>query len=108
MSVLLFSRIMLRAFMVSVFIVNALGLCLLLLHGDELAPEISQDSNPHLPNLRHQRYNSAFLTKKSPFCVLVSFVGVIARTLTAEEGQLSLYFLPPSSMKVWDICIIQI
>ena len=79
---------MMWAFTATVFIINAIGLCLLQLGGTRLTPEISQDSNPHITNPMGQRYNSAFFKETSPFCMLLCLVGMTARTLGADAGEI--------------------
>ena len=60
------------------FILNTLSLLLLQLEGKKRAPEISHDSNPYITNPRQQRYNSAFLNERSPFCMLLFVAAMIA------------------------------
>ena len=79
---------MMLAFTATVFIINAIGLCLLQLGGTRLTPEILQDSNPHITNPMGQRYNSAILKETSPFCMLLCLVGMVARTLHADAGEI--------------------
>ena len=80
---------MMWAFTATVFIINAIGLCLLQLGGTRLTPEILQDSNPHITNPMGQRYNSAFLKDTSPFCMLLCLVGVVGRTLRPDVGEIN-------------------
>ena len=79
---------MMRAFTATVFIINAIGLCLLQLGGTRLTPEILQDSNPLIANPMGQRYNSAFLKDTSPFCMLLCLVGMVGRTLRPDVGEI--------------------
>ena len=79
---------MLRTLTITVFIINAIGLCLLQLGGTRITPEISQDTNPHIINPMGQRYNSAFFKETSPFCMLLCLVGMAARFLHADAGEM--------------------
>ena len=71
-------RNLLKAFFMCGFIINTISLLLLQFEGKKRAPEISHDSNPYLTNPRQQRYNSAFLNERSPFCMLLFVAAMIA------------------------------
>ena len=61
---------MVWAFILSGFLINTIGLCLLQFSSKKVLPEISHDANPRVTNPTQQRYNSSFLNVTSPLCVL--------------------------------------
>ena len=86
---------MIWVFVLSGFLINAIGLLLLHISSKNLAPEISHDSNPHLTNPLLQRYNSALFNVTSPLCT-VAFVSALAAiyiTAWAPPGKIVICFL---------------